>query len=335
MAITVSKEVVITDGLIGKVNGGTVTGNASFNGLYHNRTYAINPIANNLTYNLNTDSGNYFTSDITSGHPYIKYAATYVATANGSSTITLPAGVGVGDRIIVFASSSTVTGLWAVDNQSFQYGMTFNKSSALGISSIFAAENYRKILIANHLIDDIFVLVIIKNPGTSASFSITSATGASGMPDPLTINAANTQNIEVAFARISQIGFTPTAPTGMTMLSWYASGTHTFMVAYRNNVINQSFNPPAFGGTGSAAWEARSTSILGDNVLSANPYISITGNGSCIFEFTYLNGNLVWDNDILWANSSNLSPTFSPGTKHIIYFQKALNSQWLAVHYPL
>ena len=334
MAITVSKEVVITDGLIGKVNGGTVTGNASFNGLYHNRTYAIDPIANNLTYNLNTDSGNYFTSDITSGHPYIKYAATYVATAAGSSTIALPAGVGVNDRIIVLISSSTVNGLWTIDNQNFQNGMTLNRSGALGISSIYAAEQYRKILIANHSTDDIFVLMIVKTPGFTASFTITSATGTTGMPDPLTINASSTQNIELAYARISQTGFSPTAPAGMTLLSWYASGTHTFMVAYRNNVLNQSFDPPAFGGTGSAAWEARSTAILGDNSLSASPSISITGSGSCIFDFAYLNGTLNWDTDILWANSRNLSPTFSPGTKHIIYFQKALNNKWLAVHYP-
>ena len=334
MAITVNNEVAITNGLIGKVNGGTVTGNANFNGLYYNRAYNIDPIVNNLTFNLNTNSGNYFTSEITSGHPYIKYAATYVATATGSSTIALPAGVSIDDRIVVLVSSSTVNGLWAIDNQDFQYGMTFNKSSALGISSIFAAERYRKILIANHTTDDIFVLMIIKNPGTSASFSITSATGASGMPDPLAINAASTQNIEIAFARIAQTGFTPTAPTGMTMISWYASATHTFMAAYRNNVLNQSFDPPAFGGTGSAAWEARSTSILGNNSLSANPFISITGNGSCIFDFTYLNGTISWDTDILWANNSNSSPTFLPGTKHIIYFQKALNSKWLAVHYP-
>ena len=331
MPIKVNRDIAITDSLEGKVNGGTIDGSAIFNGLYYNRTYNVTPTST-LTYNLNTNEGNYFTGEITTGHPGIKYSATYTAVASGSSVIALPGNVGVGDRIILLCSSSTSTGVSAVDNQDITYGLTFNKNSALAIASTVHVDTYRKLLIANHSIGDIFVLMIVKNHDPSAGgFSIVSSSGASGMPDALAINASSTLNLELVFARINQTGFTPTAPTGMTMLSWLASSTHTFMVAYRNNTRNSSFDPPAFGGTGSSAWEARSTSVVGPySFFSTNPLISIFGPGSCIFDFTYINGTPIWDNDILWPNGT--PPTIAgPG---LIFFQKALNNKWLAVHYP-
>lgn len=331
MPIKVNRNIAITDSLEGKVNGGTINGNATFNGLYYNRTFNVTP-SSTLTYRLNTNEGNYFTGEITTGHPGIKFSATYNANASGSSLIALPGNIGIGDRIILLCSSSTVTGVSAVDIQDVQYGLVFNKNSSLGLASGTNIDTYRKLLVANHSSGDIFILMIVKNHDPSAGgFSITSATGTTGMPDALTINASSTLNIELAFGRINQTGFTPTAPTGMTMVGWFASSTHTFMAAYKNNTRNSSFDPPAFGGTGSATWEARSTSIIGPySYTSSNPIISIFGAGSCIFDFTYINGTPIWDSDILWPN--NTGPTITgPG---LIFFQKALNNNWLAVHYP-
>lgn len=333
MPIKVNRNIAITDSLEGKVNGGAISGNATFNGLCYNRTYNINPLtSNNLTYALNTDNGNYFTGELTTGHPGIKFSATYTANTSGSSLIPLPGNVGVGDRIILLCSSSTVTGIFAVDIQNVQYGLVFNKNSSLGLAAATHIDTYRKLLVANHSIGDIFILMIVKNHDASTGgFSITSATGTTGMPDALTVNASSTLNIELAFGRINQTGFTPTAPTGMTMVGWFASSTHTFMAAYKNNTRNASFDPPAFGGTGSAAWEARSTSIIGPySITSTNPFISVSGSGSCVFDFTYINGTPLWDNNILWPNDTGPTITGSG----LIFFQKALNNNWLAVHYP-
>ena len=334
MAITVSKEVVITDGLIGKVNGGTVTGNASFNGLYHNRTYTIDSLAS-LTYNLNTDVGNYFTTEITSGSPIIKYLGMYTANTSGSSTITLPDNAGVDDKILVVCSSPTIDNIYMVDKNNLLEQYYFVRGTNMCRSEATMIDKYRKVLINNHSANDIISIFIIKNCSKS-NVSSNTAIDTASIPDPAAIPQDSMQALGLVVLRMAQADFTasspPPAPTGMVLLLW-TSTDHTVMIAYRNIAPNASFDPPALSTLAIQRWQSYSISVKGlTSFTSSNSSITISGNGSCIFDVRYFNGSPAWSTSILWPN--NTQPVFTAGSRYLFYFQKALNNKWLAVQYP-
>lgn len=343
MTLTTRNQILVDSSSNAFLNAiAVVGGNTHINGPTTLDTYNLIGSSTSGSFNISNNK-NYNKFEISTGHPIIKYSGTYVGQSNSTGVIDIPAEAEDGDYIILFFYAPSLT---AITVFSYMYGpetiqqfsQGYNASNNQGTCDFVYQHNMRHIVITGNNTQSIYFLFVIKNSSNTLDTGTISSSNV-GMPDPLAAPVSSFQALELYFATIATDTITPSAPTGTTMPLWIAHGGRTAMIAYRNNVRTQTFNPDAFGSTPAVTgidWRVNSYTVPGKTqYTSLNMSISAGGQGPYLLDITYYSsGTITWSSNILWP--ANIAPVFStPGSRHLVYLQKDSNNKLLGIHLPL
>jgi len=337
MSITIRNQIAIDSSANATLNGVTVNGTTTFNGVLTTDTNIVPPDRTFNSHELR--NANYNKIEISTGHPIIKYVGSYVGQNNSTGLIDIPLEAEDGDYILLYFFVPGITAIRTVNSMLIQTLQSFNSSNGFGNTAFVYQHDMRHILVEGNSTQSIYFLLVLKNSANQTNTS-SITTGSTGMPNPIASPISAFQALEIYFAIIDTTGITPSAPTEVTMPLWVSHSGRTAIIAHRNNVINQTFDPSAFGSTPSVngvEWRVISFTVPGltnySDIFSQTPDIFPIFNRPYILDITYYSGTLGWSDSIIWPG--NIAPTITiPGSRHLVFLHRS-NGKWLGIHDPL